>query len=393
MTIVNKKYLSILVDKFFSRYQHEEQPEFVKFVQQWFKYAEETYTDEHGNIKFGFWKAISNLENFIDIDMVPNELLRVFVEHYADNFNKVFEQIPFFVEWGTTPEGEYKKIRDEYGNVIYKYNNIRMFLKTSRKFFASKGSYYSFMYLFRLFGGECQIHPLEKDIIRSSNKNMVLSAPNPHTGKLSHLHGITPDPYKVTPETHHPNKKPKLDWWYTFYSYCIYTNLNEEIYKPIVLELVNPSGFKCVWKNVPTVSDYGWGYSEWGEDWGDLTPQQEPLIHVSTDSIQFNNTSPGMGSMIRQIEITNNGSQPLLIEKIILNDTETFKMFLDQATVYEPIEDVNPISPVSIAFGETRAFQVQFTPLITGNWSGNIEIHSNSEENEIKVINLSGYCV
>ena len=399
MSIVNnKKYLSILSDRFFSRYQHEEQPEFVEFVTQWFKYAEESYIDENGHTKFAFWKTLSNLENFIDVDTVPNELLRAFVEHYANNFNNVFEQIPFFVEWETTPEGEYRKVRDPYGNIVYKYNNIRMFLKTSRKFFSSKGSYYSYMYLFKLFGGSFEIHPMDRDIIRSSDKKIVLSAPNPETGRLAHLHGISPDPYKISEDTYRENTLgqmvPIRDWWYTFYAYCIKTNLKEDLYKPMVLELVHPAGMKCIWKEDSGINNnYGWGLSEWGEDWGDTSPQQLPLIKVSASSIQFNNTSPGQVSMFRQIEITNQGTQPLSITNIGINDTDMFKLHLTQANIYEPIGDVNPTSPAIIGFGETKAFQVQFTPLFIGSWDTLLNIASNSEEDDNINIPLSGYCV
>jgi len=394
----NKKYLSILTDRFFSRYQHEEQPLFVDFVKEWLKYAEESYIDETGNVKFSFWKTMSNLNNFIDIDTVPNELLRVFIEQYANNFDNVIENIPFFVEWGFSPDGHYHKIRDSYGNIIYKYNNIRYFLKTSSKFFSAKGSYYSYMYLFKIFGGTFEIFPIDRDIVRSSDTRTILSTPHPETGRICHLHGISPDPYNITPTTYRKNKLnqmvPKQDWWYTFYTYCIKTNLNEEFYKPIVLELVHPAGTKCMWKESQDVSDkYGWGFSQWGIDWGSTSAQQKPLIKVSTNSIQFNNTSPGLQSMIRQIEITNNGSETLLITDINIADIDNFKLYLNQATGYSPIGDISPIIPVEIVFGETKAFQVQFQPFLIGSWNTMLTIKSNSEHNDNIQIQLSGYCV
>ena len=395
-SIVDKKYLSILVDRFFSRYQHEEQPNFVEFVKLWFKHAEQSYMDDDGITHFSFWKTLGELDNFIDVDKVPNELLRTFITQYANNFDKLIENIPFFVEYETDPGGFKTQVRDEYGNIVYKYNNIRMFLKTSKKFFSSKGSYYAIMYMFRIFGGSLEIVPVKEDIITLSNPNCVLSAPN-SKGRMAHLHGIHPNPYTTRPETHKLDSngvmKPKLDWWYSHYTYEIRTNLEEDFYKPLLLEVAHPAGMKCIWKVVPDTSLLdGWGYDDWGTDgWGSVfTLSDKSLISLNTNDIQFNNTSKNGESVWRDVEITNTGEQPLIIDEIILLEDVSFEIDLEDAITYPPI---GPTYPISINYGQTVGFKIRFTPKLIGNWSTRIIINSNSHESEVRNILLSGYCV
>jgi len=402
-SIVNKKYLSIMVDRFFSRYQHEEQPQFVNFVKQWFKYAEESYIDEDGSTKFSFWRTLSNIEDFIDIDKVPNELLKYFMEHYANNFSNIIENIPFFVEWDIDSWGNRHRVKDSNGNIIYRYDNIRMFLKTSRKFFLSKGSYYSFMYLFKLFGGSLEIIPLDRDIIRTSDPRHLLSAPNPKTNRMSHVHGIDPDPYDPNRKTIKVNSIggiiPIRDWWYTFYSYKIITDLSEEFYKPIVLEICHPAGMKCTWKEkIDTSKLDGWGYNSWGNinendknSWGNLLGISEnQQVSLSTTFIKFNNTSPNLMTNYREIEIRNIGEQPLEIYNISSSDNLNFTLIFDGIDAgHTPIVSI----PLIINFGETKTFAVRFNPKSIGFKASTIVIDSNSEINNIKNIEIEGYCV
>jgi hypothetical protein len=398
MSIVDKKYLSILVDRFFSRYQHEEQSNYVEFAKLWLKHAEESYIDENGITRFSFWKTLSNLDNFIDIDKVPNEVLRLLLEQYADNFKNVIENIPFFVEYETDVFGYKDRVRDEYGNLIYKYDNIRMFLKTSKKFFSSKGSYYAIMYMFKIFGGSLEIIPVERDILIPSNKNHILSAKNPITRRYSHLHGIHPNPYVVSDNYYKRNTNgvmvPIQDWWYTYYTYKIITNLKEDFYKPLLLEVAHPAGMKCIWEEKIDGSLLtGWGYDDWGTDnWGSIFSLSDVAkINISTNDIQFSNTSKNSMSSWRTVEISNVGEQDLVINDIIVGDDVAFEVeFNDSGTAYDPIGDV---LPVTIMFGQTVGFKIRFRPTILGSFSTNIVINSNSDVDNTRNIKLSGYCV
>lgn len=399
-SIIKKKYLSVLVDRFFSRYQQEEQPLFVEFVKKWFEYAEESYVDTNGITKYSFWKIFSELDNYIDVDLVPNEVLYYFMQHYANNLSNVIEDIPFFVEYETDALGVSSKVRDEYGNIIYRYDNIRVFLKVSKKFFSSKGSYYSLMFLFKLFGGSLEIIPLYKDIFMLSDKNHLMSAPNTKTNRLSHWHGIDPDPYKIDNRTYKiKNGKyvPIRDWWYTFYSYKIKTNLSEEIYKPIILELVNPSGMKCVWQEVEDNSDsVGWGFDDWGNPeqdntWGSVLNIQSPRINVSTNDIVFTDTSVGLSSTYREIQITNLGEESLIISSISVGDEYSFTLDLENSdSGYDPIGNT---FPATIEYGVTKTFRIKFNPIIVGLLDTTVVIYSNSDINSVKNIKLSGYAV
>jgi len=400
-SIVNKKYLSVLVDRFFSRYQHEESPNFVEFVRLWFKYAEESYVDESGNTRFSFWKTLSNLENFIDIDEVPNELLKYMMEHYASNFSNILEDIPFFVEWDIDEFGNRHRVVDSFGNIIYRYDNMRLFLRTSRKFFQSKGSYYSYMYLFKLFGGTLEIRVLDKDIIRLSDTKHVLSAPHPQTNRMSHIHGIDPDPYDPSRSVMKVDSRgalvPIRDWWYTFYAYQLVTNLEEEIYKPIILELIHPAGMKCVWKTIENTADaIGWGYDGWGlhpkkTAWGALAPSADPQIEISNLDLTFGSVSVGLDSTYREIEIRNIGEADLIIDVIQLGDDNNYTLTEDGPQAgHTPI---GSIKPATIQFGETRTIGVKFNPKLLGDWKTLIVIESNSVTGSVKNINLTGHGV
>ena len=72
-------------------------------------------------------------ENALQIvDRVPNELFRTFMRHYASNFDNIFDNIPFYVEWESDGFGYTDRVRDVYGNLVFTYDNIRMFLITAR---------------------------------------------------------------------------------------------------------------------------------------------------------------------------------------------------------------------------------------------------------------------
>lgn len=385
-SIINKKYLSILTERFFNQYQHENQKPFVDFVVQWFKYAEESYVDDNGDTKFAFWKVMSNLENFINIDNIPNELLRVFLTHYANNFDSCIENIPFFVEFETDAFGNLTRVVDSYGKIIYKYDNIRLFLKTCKKFFASKGSYYSFLYLFRLFGGSLKMVPIKEDILILSDPNHKLSAPNAH-GRMSHLHGI-----------YNPATPEQKEWWYTYYTYRLETDLPENIYKPIILELVHPAGTKCMWKQkVNSAVLHGFGYDAFGQndskidDWGNiLSLSGLPQIYSDQSSITFDPCTVGLESNYKIVELRNVGEQDLIIDSISsLASDYTLKF---TGTVAEAGHTpIGTTFPKTIGFGECFTFGIKFKPTIPTLINGTIVITSNSEDGAIKNINLSGY--
>jgi len=380
-SIANKKYLSVLVDRFFNKYQREEFPQFVDFVKEWFKFSEESYLDENGDVKMNFWKVLSNLDNFIDVNEVPNELLLIFMQQYVSNFSNVIENIPYFVEWGTDQTGIRYRILDSNDNVIYRYNNIRTFLKTYRKFLLSKGSYYSIYYLFKLFGGTCQIYPLWKDILITSSKNHVLSAPNLHTGNLSHLHGIYPNPY-TSPE----GTKP--DWWYTWYAYMIKTDLDETLYKPIVEQLVNPAGFKITWRQTQD-ENLGWGLNNWNDNWGDtLAVDKNPIINFSTDEVTFPLSTPYSVSDWREVEVRNLGKASLIIDSIDLSNSIDFE--IDLGGGHTPIGNT---FPVLLPLYETKTINVRFIPKNTGNLSASITFVSNANNSTENKVDLIGFCV
>lgn len=385
-SITNKKYLSALVERFFNNYLYEEYPLFVEFIQEWFKYAESSYVDENGETKFGFWKTLSNLQYFIDIENVPNEVLKYFMMEYANNFKDIYENIPYFVEFETDSWGNMRKVLDSYGNPIYKYDNIRLFLKTSKKFFQSKGNYNSFYYLFKLFGGVLKIQPLDKLIIKSSDGKSVLSSVNNDYGKLYHIHGVYPDPYITNREN------SSYDWWYTYYSYELTTDLDEKYYKPLVLELLNPAGMYCKWNKIDNPEDLeGWGINSWGDSskWGIIFYEgSNPQISTSSSDIYFSTTSVGLETSWRTIEIHNMGEDDLEISSILLSDNINFTIDLTGGS--------NPIGgtfPVTTSFGNFKTFNIKFNPQYISNFTGRIVITSNSENNSTKNIILNGYGV
>jgi hypothetical protein len=374
--LTNQKYLSVLIDRFFSRYQLEEYPDFVEFVKQWMEYSEETYVDDNGNTKISFWRTLSNLENFIDIERVPNELLLTFLDHYAENFKYHIENIPFFVEWEINDVGQRTRRLDEkYGKIIYKYNNIRYFLKNSRKFFNSKGNYNSYLYMFKMFGGKCTIFPLEKCILKSSDKQSVLSSKNNNYNKLYHIHGVD-------------TVSKDRDWWYSYYSYRLETDLDEELYKPIILDLIHPSGTHCVWKKTADVeTNIGWGYDAWGNtessSWGSIYGDVVSTLYVDTTEIIFDTTSVDIPSNFIEITISNNGESDITIENITVDNNN---FIIDLEIGNNPIDQ----TPFLLPFGEFKTFGCRFYPKYAGNITGNIVISTNS--NDIN-ITLYGYSI
>lgn len=394
-SIATKKYLSTLVERFFSNYQLEEEPDFVEFVKLWMKHAEESYIDDNGYERYSFWKTLSNLEDFVDIDEVPNSLLLQFMNHYAENFYNIVENVPYFVEWEIDHFGNRHRVLDEYGNIIYKYNNIRNFLKTSRVFFSSKGSYYSILYLFKLFGGKLDIVPLDRDLVRSSDKNTVLSAINPKTKRLAHLHGIDPDPYVEKLNRLESGDKAIREWWYTHYAYRLHTDLDEEVYKPIVLEILHPAGMKCVWKTFDMDSPIdGWGIDSWGSNddaysWGGILGKTgEKILSVSSDAITFAPKTVGYESNEREIVITNIGEGDLTIESITLLDEVNFTL-----NVYGGYFPMTIVMPLTIGLGESRTFTVKYNPTYIGNHISKIVIKSNDDHNEYINVSLSGNAI
>jgi hypothetical protein len=239
---------------------------------------------------------------------------------------------------------------------------------------------------------------VERDILIPSNKNHILSAKNPITRRYSHLHGIHPDPYVVSDNFYKRNTNgvtvPIQDWWYTYYTYKIITNLKEDFYKPLLLEVAHPAGMKCIWEEkIDGALLTGWGYDNWGTDnWGSIFSLSDVAkINISTNDIQFTNTSKNSMSSWRTVEISNVGEQDLVINDIIVGDGVAFEVeFNDSGTPYDPIGDT---LPVTIMFGQTVGFKIRFRPTILGSFSTNIVINSNSDGDNTRNIKLSGYCV
>lgn len=397
--IIKNKYLSILIDRFFNDYQKYEYKDYVQFVKEFLEYSESSFIDKDGTVKYGFWKTLSQLDTFIDVDYVPNELLMAFMNHYANNFSQYITHIPYFTQWYVDEFGVKKRYKDSNNNFVYKYKNIRLFLKLSKKFFLNKGDYKSLLFLFKMFDGSCKITPLGRDIIKSSDDYTVLSAPNPKTNRISHFHGIYPDPYNNPRNYSFEKKFEGVDWWYSFYSYEIETNLEEEIYKPLVLELTNPAGMYCVWKTKTSPDNKGWGVDAWGNPlpgnyqnstWGSLDKSiKVQKLHVDYEDITFQLTSVNTASDWFDIRIRNDGEINLLIEKITISDANNFEINLNGGS--NPIGNLT--TPALIPFGESKTFSIRFYPKFGGMITANLNINSNDIENNNTSILLTGYAI
>ena len=94
---INQKYLSILTDRLFSNYMWDEYPEFCKAIQVWLRHAESMYIDSNNEYKVGFWKLLSQLPNFIDIDKIPDFALTFMIQTFAESFSDHLGNIKFFL--------------------------------------------------------------------------------------------------------------------------------------------------------------------------------------------------------------------------------------------------------------------------------------------------------
>lgn len=166
--LFDKKYLSVLIDKFFDSDIIQNYPNFIKIIKGWLEQCDFGYThhekDKDGkwissqNVD-GFWKIINELEGFGDIDRIPDgQALLLALSQYSIQIYQNIKQIPYF----------YNDIDETYN-----YNNIRYFLRVSKLFAQSKGSPTSLFFFFKLIQEKLEIRFPYKQIIKLSEISPV----------------------------------------------------------------------------------------------------------------------------------------------------------------------------------------------------------------------------
>jgi len=94
---ISKKYLSVLTSRFFTNEELEEYPNFTKFIQLWLEQSESMYIDSTGKRRYGFWRVLSQLDSFVDIERVPDLSLKMMIDVFAQEFSDNISFIPYFV--------------------------------------------------------------------------------------------------------------------------------------------------------------------------------------------------------------------------------------------------------------------------------------------------------
>lgn len=95
---INQKYLSVLSSRLFNNYILEEFPDFCAFIQLWLEQSESLYIDAEGKRRYGFWRVLTQLDSFIDIDRIPNPALKMMIDTFASNFSEHISYIPYFIQ-------------------------------------------------------------------------------------------------------------------------------------------------------------------------------------------------------------------------------------------------------------------------------------------------------
>ncbi|MBK7158968.1 MAG: choice-of-anchor D domain-containing protein [Ignavibacteria bacterium] len=106
-----------------------------------------------------------------------------------------------------------------------------------------------------------------------------------------------------------------------------------------------------------------------------VTGQGSPQITVNPASIDFGNTLIGTPS-VRPLSITNTGSAKLIVSAYTITNT---RFQLSPNTV-----------PDTLNIGQTKNYNVTFTPDVFDTTSGQLRISSNDGGTPVKIISLRG---
>jgi hypothetical protein len=144
----------------------------------------------------------------------------------------VLDNIPKYIDISLVPESMFEEVVYQYANsfpndVLNKID-VRTFIKNSKVFYTTKGTLDSFRFIFNLLGGKLNFY-FPQDNIFTISETSVLSGEN-----------------KI-----HDNK------YYAFYTYEIETDLDQSVYRDLILNTVHPSGFRFFSKKVNFLTTNG----------------------------------------------------------------------------------------------------------------------------------------
>ena len=168
--LARHKYLSALTNRFLPSYIINNFPNFVQFIREYLKICDNTW-----------YKIICNIADYGNIDKMPDDILVLAVSQYAVSFTPNLKSIKYF----------YDSKKNQY-----RYDNIRNFLRISRRYLSCKGTAQSIFFLYdMLFFSESNIKDTNVEIVLPYERILKLSdynaivrdskGSNPESGSFS----------------------------------------------------------------------------------------------------------------------------------------------------------------------------------------------------------------
>ena len=276
-----KKFLSVLVSKFFNNEQFEQYPDFVEFLRTWLRYLE---TDVNADGNSGAYAIISKINSYADVDTVPDVIILEFMKHYASVFSsdEVLNAIDYFTSAG-----------------VVNYEHVRYFLRISRLWFNSKANINSIFVIYRMLQKNLRIRYTARQLLKcSAYENHSIYAYSSASGALTVTDDYWPVSYisaKATDtdldllfHTHgqdldtdrHGAFDDKIIWGY----YGLIFDTDHDIYqsKLLLRRVVQPTGIAYYFKQFDYTITAGWGTQQFGSDTFGTVPVVNTYQNIQT---------------------------------------------------------------------------------------------------------------
>ena len=387
--LARHKYLSALTNRFLPSYLINNFPNFVQFIREYLKICDN-----------GWYKIICNISDYGNIDKMPNDVLLLAVSQYAISFTSNLKNIRYFYNENTKQ---------------YRYDNIRNFLRISRKYLSCKGTAQSIFFLYdMIFYNKSDISetnveivlPYER-ILKISDYNAILNESEvgkPQSGNYSEetasdqseIIYIYPStisgkddvvyytyPYgtkkfineegeeETEPIMHHYDNLSHLhgtdeddiddmneSMTYGYFTVMLHHNLNNpKEFAEMFEELVKPTGIKMVWKkmNSPKSPKNRNGYFEIYNEDKDLSIYPYNIFVSADDSFCSNESIS-----FRLMNINKNGVA-------VLDTSDKAFAYMKNSSVIESCECEYCLSKMMNEFNSKGIKRVDSCPYIENN--------------------------
>lgn len=254
----DQKWLSVITSRFFDGDITTNYPNFVQFCKEWLVQCDE-----------GFWSIASKMSSFGDVDNVPEELLPLFLTHYAAPFARDARSIPYFYN-STTSE--------------WNYDNVRHFLRLARKFALTKGTPQSIFFIFKMFEGKLILQFPYKQLMILDDYRPVFTVedeiftPTGDYEEGAYISCRDGDSEDTLYHLHGEDDVEGIKWAY--YTLVLKTDLDLETYPEIIERIVKPAGIQYFWKQLLIPTD------NTGEQYSDpiyvhITNTTEQILTIS----------------------------------------------------------------------------------------------------------------